>query len=95
MSENSIHSSEHSGIKAMYHDELTQKKIHEHLNNEKDVITEQDIANIRISKVNDNPIDLNSLSLLQENDLNTTESNTEELEDKKIRDNEDPEIGTA
>ena len=31
-----------------YKDERTEKKIHEHLNNEKDVITEEDIANAQV-----------------------------------------------
>ena len=95
MLENTTSPSEYSSIQAMYHDEHTQKKIHEHLNNENDVITEQDIANIRIGIVNDNSKDLDSLSQLQENDLNNTGTSTEELKDKKIKDNEDPEIDTA
>lgn len=95
MSENKNSPLEHSGIKAMYYDELTQKKIHEHLNNEKDVITEQDIANISIGIVKDKCINLNSLFQLQDHEPATGGTEMENIEDKKIRDNENPEINTA
>ncbi len=35
-------------VRAQFEDERTQARIQEHLNNENDIITEQDIANIKI-----------------------------------------------
>ena len=35
-------------IRSHFEDERTQARIHEHLNNEDDIITEQDIANIQV-----------------------------------------------
>ena len=75
------------GLGDQYKDERTEKKIQEHLNNEKDIITEEDIANAPVGIVNnEQPVAAAG-----------TEANLEEEELKKpkVKDNEDPEIGTA
>ena len=73
-----------------YKDERTEKKIHDHLNNEEDIITEQDIANAPTGIVNKNvqPVEV-------------SEAKTEELmeeekvqEETKLKDNDDPDIET-
>ncbi len=90
-----LHSQEESDIRALYVDERTQKKIHEHLTNENDVITEQDIANITTGVTKDN--DIEELAELQEQGEGDKTQMTEEekeAEDKTIKDNEDPEIET-
>ncbi|MBC7936961.1 MAG: hypothetical protein H7Y86_16560 [Rhizobacter sp.] len=75
-----------------YKDERTEKKIHEHLNNEEDIITEQDIANAPAGPVNKKdaaPADINK---------SKKEELKEEANDQegtKIKDNEDPDIQTS
>jgi hypothetical protein len=41
-----------------YKDERTEKKIHEHLNNKNDIITEEDIANAQVGAVKKDPVHL-------------------------------------
>lgn len=76
-----------------YKDEKTEKKIHEHLNNEKDIITEEDIANAPVGPVNKEgialPVDIPEPT---KEELQQTE---EKLEEDKVKDNTDPGIGTA
>ncbi len=80
-------------IRSLYEDERTQNRIQEHLTNENDVITEQDIANISTGIVHpENEIVID----IKEDEANEDSVSEEEeiLEEKKVRDNEDPEIGT-
>ncbi len=80
-------------IRSLYEDERTQNRIQEHLTNENDVITEQDIANISTGIVHpENEIVID----IKEDEANEDSVSKEEeiLEEKKVRDNEDPEIGT-
>jgi hypothetical protein len=78
-------------------DEVTRKKIHEHLNNENDIITEQDIANINIGVGNENDSDNISLLALQEQESagqTENEEDREEVENKKVTDTESPAVET-
>ena len=95
MEKNSSSSSDHKDTRSLYVDERTQKKIHEHLNNEDDIITEQDIANVTTGIVMENE----SINLdVAENDIaeieEIKENSDKDLEDKKIKNNEDADIDT-
>lgn len=68
-----------------YKDERTAKKIHEHLNNKNDIITEEDIANAQVGAVK------KELANLPE----TLEEKQKEEEKNTIKDNEDPGIDTS
>ena len=72
-----------------YKDERTEKKIHEHLNNENDIITEEDIANAPVGLVNK----------IEEIDIPETKQETveeeKEQEKNKVKDNDDPGIDTS
>lgn len=76
-----------------YKDERTEKKIHEHLNNEKDIITEEDIANAPAGPVNKEgatlPVDIPEA---KKDELKETEDKKEE---DKVKDNTDPGIETS
>ena len=80
----------------MHVDEVTKKKIQEHLNNEDDVITEQDIANINTGVGNE----LENLAMqdLQDEDDSIydkeKEEDEEEVQEKKVNDNDSPAIET-
>ena len=80
----------------MHVDEVTKKKIQEHLNNEDDVITEQDIANINTGVGNE----LENLAMqdLQDEDNSIydkeKEEDEEEVQEKKVNDNDSPAIET-
>ncbi len=93
MAKNSSSSSDQKDIRTLYIDERTQKKIHEHLNNEDDIITEQDIANVATGVVMGNEnIVLNNAEIEIEN---IDEESDKDLEEKKIKDNEDTDIDTS
>ncbi len=80
-------------IRSQYEDERTQNRIQEHLTNEGDVITEQDIANIAtdIFEPGDEP----ASGITNPDAVDEAQIEAEEvLAEKKVRDNEDPEIGT-
>lgn len=89
MSNNNSFWPENAGNSSLYIDEQTQKRIHEHLNNTNDVITEQDIANIGIGVVGDDEI-----RRLSEIQGNNEESGKNTMEEEIIKDNENPEIET-
>lgn len=76
-----------------YKDERTEKKIHEHLNNEKDIITEEDIANAPAGPVNKEgvtiPVDITEE---KKDELKIEEDKKEE---DKLKDNTDPGIETS
>ena len=73
-----------------YKDERTEKKIHEHLNNENDIITEEDIANAPVGLVNKiEEIDI------PETKKETVEEEKKEQEKNKVKDNDDPGIDTS
>ena len=80
----------------MHVDEVTKKKIQEHLNNEDDIITEQDIANINTGVGNE----LENLAMqdLQDEDDNINqkenEEDQEEVQEKKVNANESPAVET-
>ena len=68
-----------------YKDERTEKKIHEHLNNENDVITEEDIANAPVGPVHKEE--------REEEQDETTDK--EKQPEEKLKDNTDPGIDTS
>ena len=85
------------GLGDQYKDERTEKKIHDHLNNENDVITEQDIANAPTGLVNKELV--NKEEVAQQEDIPaepkeelTGENKTAE---DKVKDNTDPGIETS
>jgi len=79
-------------IRSLYTDERTQNRIKEHLTNESDIITEQDIANISTGIVHP---EKDVVTDIKESDSEDTEATEDEvLEKTKVRDNEDPGIET-
>jgi len=69
-------------------DEQTNKRIHEHLANEDDVITPEDISNAKT--------EVEPLSEEEEKTEENQESDVEKKEkEKHIKDNTDPEIDTS
>ena len=80
-------------VNGMYVDEVTKKKIQEHLNNEDDIITEQDIANINTGVGNDSE-NLAMQDLQDEDDSIDEEENEEEVQEKKVNDNDSPAVET-
>ena len=79
-------------VNGMYVDEVTKKKIQEHLNNEDDIITEQDIANINTGVGNDS--ENLAMQDLQDEDDGIDEEDEEEVQEKKVNDNDSPAVET-
>ena len=80
----------------MHVDEVTKKKIQEHLNNEDDIITEQDIANINTGVGNESE-NLAMEDLHDEDDSideKQKKEDEEEVQEKKVNDNDSPAIET-
>ena len=76
-----------------YIDERTEKKIQEHLTNEHDIITEQDIANAPTGIVEGKePIEPGNLPKDKRKELEEADS---VLEETKVKDNADPAIETS
>lgn len=75
-----------------YRDERTEKKIHEHLSNEKDIITEEDIANAPVGPVNKEEI---PAAVLPASGKETTKGEETIAQDEKVNENMDPGIETA
>lgn len=69
------------------HDDQLNKRVHEHLNNEKDVISESDIANAKtnLSVDNSDPIP----------ETNQQQKDEEAIKKQTIKDNTDPSINTT
>ncbi|MBC7867680.1 MAG: hypothetical protein H7X88_09105 [Gloeobacteraceae cyanobacterium ES-bin-316] len=90
------HDPDGKDMRPQYADEPTQNRIQEHLNNENDLITEQDIANINTSIYhNDSLQSFTPLAAEPENTPTDSEGKHDaEQEVDKIKDNEDPEIET-
>lgn len=82
-------------VNVLYKDEVTQKKIHEHLNNEDDIITEQDIANINTGIIQENHSELIVLTDLQEMPVNNSSKDEEEIEEKIVKDNRESDVDTS
>lgn len=93
MAKNYSFSSDQKDTRTLYIDERTQRKIHEHLNNEDDIITEQDIANVTTGVVMENEmINLeDAVGKIEYKD----ENSDKDLEENKIKDNDDTDIGTT
>lgn len=73
-----------------YVDTQTDKRMHEHMSNEDDEITEQDISNIKTDFDFDNP----PVSVEEPGD-ESGESDDEKVLDKKVEDNDDSSIDTS
>ncbi|MFT3910776.1 MAG: hypothetical protein QM737_15270 [Ferruginibacter sp.] len=71
--------------KKPFSDEQTDKRIHEHLSNEKDEISEDDIRNVKTDQIIENNDDESMPDKLIGDDL----------EIQKVKDNEDPEIDSS
>ncbi len=71
--------------KKAFNDEQTDKRIHEHLSNEKDEITEDDIKNVKTDVI------------AGDNDNESTPDKLigDDLEMQKVKDNDDPEIDSS
>jgi hypothetical protein len=77
-----------------YEDTGTQNRIHEHLNNKEDIITEQDIANIRTDITN--PSDVKgSISEMLPMDEEDKAAADDLINKERIIDNDDPVIKTT
>ncbi|RYY68925.1 MAG: hypothetical protein EOO13_10980 [Chitinophagaceae bacterium] len=81
------------GLGDQYKDERTEKRLQEHLNNENDIITEEDIANAPVGPVNKEgeeiPVEI------PEEKIESLEAERKDQEETKLKDNEDPGIGTS
>lgn len=73
-----------------YVDTQTDKRMHEHMSNQNDEITEQDISNIKTDFDFDNP----PLSVETSGD-ERQESDNEKVLEKKVEDNDDSSIDTS
>lgn len=71
-------------------DPQTDKRIHEHLNNESDQITEQDIKNVRTDVADPNE-NIRSTKMPPTKDI----PEEEEKDSNELKDNNDPGIGTS
>ncbi len=81
-------------VKKSQRDERTAKKIHEHLVNEEDKISEEDISNIKTDFTGTADITGNETS--NPGTESKEEKEEEEMmEDEKIRDNTDPGVESA
>lgn len=82
-------------IRSMYEDERSEKRIQEHLTNENDVITEQDIANLPTGIVN--PENGIVIDIKEDGEVTEDQQGKEKelLEEKKVKDNEEPGIDTS
>jgi hypothetical protein len=78
------------GLGDQYKDERTEKKIHEHLNNEKDIITEEDIANAPAG-----PVNKQQAVKIPEEKKEALKEEQKNQEGNKLKDNEDPGIDTS
>ncbi len=97
MANNASSKSDDTVINVLYKDEVTQKKIHDHLNNEFDIITEQDIANINTGIIQEDHSEFIVLTDLQElpaNDSAEIEIE-EEIADKTVKDNRESDVETS
>ena len=96
MANNPSSQTDETGATVVYKDEVTQKKIHEHLNNENDIITEQDIANINTGIIQENHSELIVLTDLQELPPKDSAEIEEEIEEEKtVKDNRDADVDTS
>ena len=97
MANNASSQIDETGVTVVYKDEVTQKKIHDHLNNENDIITEQDIANINTGITQENHSELIVLTDLQEvPKKDSAEIDVEEdIEEKVVKDNRDADVNTS
>ncbi len=75
-----------------YKDERTEKKIHEHLSNENDIITEEDIANAPVGPVNKEEVNQAEESGQEKE---TIKEDKDKKEEDTLKDNTDPGIETS
>lgn len=81
-------------LSSHYEDTGTQNRIHEHLNNKDDIITEQDIANIRTDITNPAGEEGRGSEMLPPADAEDS-TNDDLMDSERIIDNDDPEIKTT
>lgn len=93
MKKNASPAKEAQDIRELYIDERTEKKIQEHLTNEHDVITEEDIANAPTGIVEGK--ELADPGDLPEDKKEELEEEEEILREKKIKKNDDPGVDTS
>jgi hypothetical protein len=91
MKKNASAATETQDLRDLYKDERTEKKIQEHLTNENDIITEEDIANA--------PTGIAEGKTLPPEDLLESDQEDQEeeelLDQKKVKENDDPEVDTT
>ncbi len=92
MKKNKTTEQEVQDLRELYKDERTEERIQEHLTNEHDVITEEDIANAPTGIVENK--ELHERDPLPEDKKEELEEEAKMLKEKKIKDNEDPAIET-
>jgi hypothetical protein len=93
MKKNKTHEQEVQDLRELYKDERTEERIQEHLTNENDVITEEDIANAPTGIVENK--ELHDRDPLPEEKKEELEEEERLMKEKKIKDNEDPAIETT
>jgi hypothetical protein len=96
MKKNASPSTETQDLRDLYKDERTEKKIQEHLTNENDIITEEDIANAPTGIAEGKELPRYDDLPTSESELSEQEQEKEEemLKKKKIKDNEDLDVET-
>ncbi len=92
MKKNASEESQTQDLRNSYIDERTEERIQEHLTNENDVITEEDIANAPTGIVEKKGIP--DPEQLPEGKKEELEEEEKLLEEKKVKNNEDPSIET-
>lgn len=92
MKKNKTEQQEVQDIRELYIDERTEERIQEHLTNEHDVITEEDIANAPTGIVENK--ELQEQPELSDERKEELEEEDKELEEKKVKPNQDPSVET-
>ena len=88
-------------LRDLYKDDRTEKKIQEHLTNENDIITEEDIANAPtgIAEGKELPDSRNEDDedddVDDDNDDDDEETDDEDLLDKKVKPTDQPDVDTS
>lgn len=100
MKKNASEASQTNDLRNSYIDERTEERIQEHLTNENDIITEEDIANAPTGVVEGKelPGTIDSESTIESESSPSDDDELEDeklLEEKKVKSNDEPNIETS
>jgi hypothetical protein len=94
MKKNKTSEQEVQDLRELYKDERTEERIQEHLTNEHDVITEEDIANAPTGIVENKELHDRDAAPEHKDKKEELEEEAKLLAEKKIRPNDDPNVET-